>query len=88
MDIIREDRLLPLHEVGDMLGIGKSSVQRILPDLSMSRVCARGVPRLRNEDQMQSRASTSKEFFKIQRKDALFLRRNEYDIKQASRTTL
>ena len=48
-----------------MLGIGKSSVQRILSNLSMIRVCARWVPLLLHEDQMQSRASASKEFLKI-----------------------
>ena len=30
MDITREHQRLIVHEVGDMLGIGKSSVQRIL----------------------------------------------------------
>ena len=29
MDVIREDRRLTVCEAGDMLGIGKSSVQRI-----------------------------------------------------------
>ena len=48
-----------------MLGIRKSSVQRILSNLSMIRVCARWVPLLLHEDQMQSRASASKEFLKI-----------------------
>ena len=71
-----------LREAGDKLGIGKSSVQRTLSDLSMTRVCARRVPFLLNEDQMQSRASASKEFFKIQKNHALFLWRNEYDVKR------
>ena len=66
MDDIREERTDDIIRltVGDMLGIGKSSVQRILSDLSMTRVCARWVPLLLNEDQMQSRASASKEFLK------------------------
>ena len=72
MDVIREDRRLTVREVADMLRIGKSSVQRILSDLSMTIVCARYVPQLLNEDKMQSIASASKEFVKIQRKDALF----------------
>lgn len=49
-----------MREVGDMLRIGKSSVLRILLD----RVCARWVPLLLHEDQMQSRAFASKEFLK------------------------
>ena len=56
-DIIREDRRLTVRKVGDMHGIGKSSVQRILSDLSMTKVCARWVPPLLHEDQMQSRDS-------------------------------
>ena len=43
MDVIPEDRRLTVREGGDMLGIGKTSVQRILSDLSMTRVlCAMG----------------------------------------------
>ena len=34
MDVIREDRRLTVREECDMLGIGKSSVQMILSDLS------------------------------------------------------
>ena len=71
-DVTHEHRRLTVCEVGvtDMLEIGKSSVQRILSDLSMTnlKVCARLVPRLLNEDQMKSRAFASKEFLKIQRK--------------------
>ena len=74
MDVIREDRRLTVREVGDMLGIGKSSLQRILCDISMTSVCTRLVPRQLNENQMQSRASASREFLKTQRKDALFLK--------------
>ncbi|XP_062611652.1 protein GVQW3-like [Saccostrea cucullata] len=37
LDVIREDRRLTVREVGDTIGIGKSSVQRILSDLSMTR---------------------------------------------------
>ena len=44
-----------------MLEIGKLSVQRILSDRSMTRECARWVPRLRNEDQIQSGASAEHE---------------------------
>ena len=64
MDVIREDRRLTVREECDMLGIGKSSGQMILSDLSMTRVhvCARWVPLLRHEDQMQSRTSASEEF--------------------------
>ena len=51
-DVVCEDCLLTVHEVGDMLLIGKSCVQRILSDLSMTRVCALWVPRLLNEGQM------------------------------------
>ena len=51
-DVVCEDCLLTVREVGDMLWIGKSSVQRILSDLSMTRVCALWVPRLLNEGQM------------------------------------
>ena len=40
MDVIREDRLLTVRGIDDMLGKGKSSVQRILSDLSMTKVCA------------------------------------------------
>ena len=65
MDVIREDRRLTVREIGGMLGKGKSSVQGILSDLSVIRVCARWVPLLLHEDQMQSRASASKEFLKI-----------------------
>ena len=64
IDVLREDRRLTVHEVDDMLRIGKSSVQRILSDLSMAIVFARYVPQLLNEDQMQSRAFASKEFLK------------------------
>ena len=38
--------------------------------------CARWIPLLLHEDQMQTRASASKEVLKIQQKHALFLRRN------------
>ena len=41
MDVIHEDRRLTVREVGDVLRIGKSSVQRILSDISMTIVCAR-----------------------------------------------
>ena len=41
LDVIREDRRLPVYEVDDVLRIGKSSVQRILSDLSMTIVFAR-----------------------------------------------
>ena len=50
MDVIRDDRLLTVREVGDMLGIKKSFVQRILSDLSMTRVCVPWVPLLLHED--------------------------------------
>ena len=46
--LIRDDLCLTVREVGGMLGIGKSSIQRILSD----RVCARWVPLLLHEDQM------------------------------------
>ena len=75
MDVIREDRRLTVREVGDMLEIGKSSVQRILSDLSNTKVCARWVSLLLHEDQMQPRTSASKEFFKIQHKTCTILRR-------------
>ena len=65
LDVIREDRRLTVREVGDMIGVGKSSVQRILSDLSMTRVCARWVHRLLTEEQMQCRLSSSNEFLKF-----------------------
>ena len=70
-----------------MFGIRISSVQRIMLDLSITKVCARWVSLLLHEDQMQSRTFASKEFLKNQQKHALFLRRNEYDVKQVPRTT-
>ena len=84
MDVVREDRRFTVRSVGDIIGIGRPSVKRILSDLSMTRVCAQWVPRLLNEDQRQSRASASEEVLNIQQKDALYLKRNEYDVKQAS----
>ena len=39
IDVTGEQQRLIVREVGDMFGIGKSSVQRILSDLSMTRVC-------------------------------------------------
>ena len=47
MDVIREDSRLTVRDV--KLWIGKLSVQRILSGLSMTRVCARWVPRLLNK---------------------------------------
>ena len=70
-----------------MLGIGKSSVQRILSYLSMARICEQWVPRLLKEDQTQSRASASN-FKKIQRKDALFFRRHTYDVVSVAPTAI
>ena len=59
MDVTREDHCLIVRAVGYMLGIGKSSVQRVMSDLSMTRICEQWVPHQLNKDQMQSRASAS-----------------------------
>ena len=59
MDVIREDHCLTVRAVGYMLGIGKSSVQRIMSNLSLTRICEQWVPHQLNKDQMQSRASAS-----------------------------
>ena len=40
MNVMCEDRRLTVRELCEMLGIGKSTVQRILSDLSISRKCA------------------------------------------------
>lgn len=58
--------------MGDILGIGKSSIQRILSDLLLTRY-VHGVLRILNDDQMQSRASASSDFLKkTQRNDTHF----------------
>ena len=62
IDVIPEDRRLTVREIGGMLGKGNSSVQGILSDISMIRVCAQNGSFQLNEDQMLSRASVSKEF--------------------------
>lgn len=62
IDGIPEDRHLTVREIGGMLGKGNSSVQGILSDISMIRVCAQYGSFQLNEDQMLSRASVSKEF--------------------------
>lgn len=47
----------------EILGIGKSSIHRILSDnLRMQRVCARWVPRLLKEEEKQRRVLCSREF--------------------------
>ena len=72
MDVIRQDRRFKERAVGDINGIRKSYAPRILSDLSMTRACVLWVPRL-IEYQMPSRASASKDIFKIQRKYVRFL---------------
>lgn len=63
-DTIRDDRRRTVREMEEILGIGKSSIHRILSDnLRMQRVCARWVPRLLKEEK-QRRVLCSREFLR------------------------
>ena len=73
-DVIRGDRRLTVREIADIMGISKSSVQRILThELKMSRVCARWVLRRLTDDEMTRRVLDSKAFLRRHSRDKNFL---------------
>ena len=75
-DVIRSERRLTVREIADIMGIRKSSVQRILTlELKMSRVCARWVPRRLTDDEMTRRVLDSKAFLRRHSRDKNFLNR-------------
>ena len=63
-DVIRGDRRLTVREIVDIMGISKSSVQRILTlELKMSLVCARWVPRRLTDDEIHVMYWIPKHFY-------------------------
>ena len=62
-DVIRSDRRQTVREVGEKLGLSKTSVhQELNKDLSMNKVCARWIPRLLTENEKERRVVESREF--------------------------
>ena len=73
-ELIRTDRRQTVREISSIMGISKSAVQRILvDDLSMSRVCARWVPRLLTNEQMERRVTDAQSFLRRYKRDRNFL---------------
>lgn len=73
-DVIKADRRQTVRELAGLIGISKSSVQRIMSEeLGMSRVCARWVPRLLSEEQRQRRVRDSCTFIRQYERDRNFL---------------
>ena len=73
-DVIRGNRRLTVREIADIMGISKSSVQRILTlELKMSWICARWVPRHLTDDKMTRHVSDSRAFLRRHSCDWNFL---------------
>ncbi|KAL4091078.1 hypothetical protein QTP88_025819 [Uroleucon formosanum] len=73
-NLVRSDRRLRIQDMANALGISYGSVQNILKDdLGMGRVCAKFVPRILTEDQMENRKLIAAELFKrsVNEKDFL-----------------
>ena len=69
-DVIRGDRRLTVREISNIVGISKSSIQRLLTiELKMPRVCARWVPRLLKDEEMSRRVMESTSFLRRHRRD-------------------
>ena len=75
--LILEDRRVSLYEICEQLDMSYGTVQRIVTEkLEMSRVCARWVPHILTEEQMNSRVQTSSYFLsRYQREGLAFLQR-------------
>ena len=70
------DRCHTIQEVAEIVGISKFSVQRIFSnDLRMSLICARWVPHLLKEAEMERRVTDSQGFLQRYRRDRNFLNR-------------
>lgn len=75
-DAVDTDRRQTVREIAVRVGISKSATQRTLSDeLSMSRVCARWVPRLLTAEEMNRRVAASINFLARHRRDANFLQK-------------
>lgn len=75
-ETIDADRRQTVREISGQLDISKSSVHRILSDeLSMSRVCARWVPRILKPEEKERRVNASREFLQRHQEDETFLKR-------------
>ena len=62
-EVIRSDRRQTMREVGEKLGLSKTSVHRILnKDLSTNKVCACWIPRLLTENEKERHVVASREF--------------------------
>ncbi|KAL4083495.1 hypothetical protein QTP88_028811 [Uroleucon formosanum] len=73
-NLVRSDRRLRIQDMANALGISYGSVQNILKDdLGMRRVCAKFVPCILTEDQMENRKLIAAELFErsVNEKDFL-----------------
>jgi histone-lysine N-methyltransferase SETMAR len=75
-EALDEDRRMTVRELEEDLGIPRSSIHRIIhEDLKMTRVVARWVPRLLNENQKQERVRVCHQLLHDYESDPLFLDR-------------
>lgn len=73
------DRRLRVQDMTNALGISYGSVQNILKDdLGMRRVCAKFVPRILTEDQMENRKLIAAELFERSVNEKDFFIKNRY----------
>lgn len=73
-EAIDEDRRITVRELEEDLGIPRSSIHRIIhEDLQMTRVVARWVPHLLNEEQKQERVRVCRQLLNDYGSDPLFL---------------
>ena len=60
-----EDRRITVRDIAEQLDVSRGTVHNILTrQLKMNKVCARWVPRLLTDENMQDRVSASREFLR------------------------
>lgn len=65
--IVKEDRRVSVRDINERTGLSVGAVHKVLKKLGMNKVCARWVPRLLTESDMERRVECSQHF--LQRYD-------------------